>query len=113
MKRTQVQSTANPNTSAPAPAMASMTRGFSNRSATSAASQRPTCDAAQAHAVPRPGERAERPKQNDVDRHEHGRAPQPDGRRTRDPLRRARAREEPRQEGRGHRAREDDNGFEQ
>src|SRR6266487_3572675 len=50
MKRTQVHSTANPNSRAPAPAMANMTKGFSNRSATSAPSHRPTCEAAHAHA---------------------------------------------------------------
>src|SRR6185295_656283 len=50
MKRTQVQSTANPNRKAPAPAMTSMTTGFTNRSATSAPSHKPTCDAAHAQA---------------------------------------------------------------
>ena len=50
MNRTQVQSTAKPNRNALAPAMASMTTGLSNRSATSAPSHNPTWDAA--HAQP-------------------------------------------------------------
>jgi len=50
MNRIQVQSTANPKINAPAPAIASMRTGFSNRSATSAPNHKPTCDAA--HAQP-------------------------------------------------------------
>src|SRR5881394_2551261 len=50
MNRTQTQRTANPHSSAPQPAMDSMTMGLSNRSATKAPSQRPTWEATHAQA---------------------------------------------------------------
>src|SRR5262245_3571657 len=49
MNRTQIHNTVNPNRNAPAPAIASITRGLVNLSATSAPSHRPTCEAAHAH----------------------------------------------------------------
>src|SRR5258705_11731806 len=48
MKRIQIHSTAKPKSRALNPAIASITRGLSNRRATSAPAHSPTCEAAQA-----------------------------------------------------------------